>query len=169
VQESGWTGEATGITHMDEAAGTAIFDLLDWAADPDIGATVLIADEPLIADSPPGADPAGGPRQVSAAAVRVRHGAGPLRVLSAGEGAPTAQASTARHQFGGTGPCDGWLALIQAAREARLATGDRVLIRADGARRRGWTLLEVVSAQLLRSAAIGPTATPDTTAKDSAQ
>jgi hypothetical protein len=154
VHELDWPGEDTGITHLDEAGGTAVFDLLDWSTGPDRGATVLIADEPSIVDV------AAGRRTVSAAAVRVRRDAGPLRMLGAGEGEPAAahathQSGGVTHQFDGAGPCDGWLAFTQAAQDGRLADGDRVLILANGSHRRGWAAFEVTDAQWLRLAVAG--------------
>jgi hypothetical protein len=164
VQDLDWPGEDTGITHLDEAGGTAVFDLLDWSTGPDGGATVLIADEPPVVDVL-----AGRRRTVSAAAVRVRRDAGPLRLLGAGEGEPAA-AARATHQFEGAGPCDGWLALTRAAQDGRLADGDRVLILANGPRRHGWVLFEVADAQWLRSAvsgtAVSGTAVSGTAGKD---
>lgn len=155
VQELGWRGEDIGITHLDEAGGTAVFGMLDWSTGPDGRATVLIVDEPLFVDV------LAGPRPVSAAAVRVSRDAGPLRILGAGEGDPPAElpggAGTASHEFGGPGPCDGWLALTQAALDGRLGDGDRVLIRADGASRRGWALFEVADVRSLRVAKSGAT------------
>ena len=155
VQELSWRGEDIGITHLDEAGGTAVFGLLDWSTGPDGRATVLIADEPLFVDV------LAGPRPVSAVAVRVSRDAGPLLMLGAGEGAPPGErpggAVTASHEFGGPGPCDGWLALARAARGGRLGDGDRVLIRADGASRRGWALFEVADARSLPAALSGMT------------
>jgi hypothetical protein len=155
VQELGWRGEDIGITHLDEAGGTAVFGMLDWSSGPDGRATVLIADEPVFVDV------LDGPRAVSAAAVRTSRDAGPLRVLGAGEGDPPAQlpgGGTASHEFGGPGPCDGWLALAQAALDGRLGDGDRVLIRASGASRRGWALFEVTDARSLPTVTSGPAA-----------
>lgn len=155
VQELGWRGEDIGITHLDEAGGTAVFGMLDWSTGPDGRATVLIVDEPLFVDV------LAGPRPVSAAAIRVGRDAGPLRILGAGDGDPPdevlGEAGTARHEFGGSGPCDGWLALAQSALDGRLGDGDRVLIRADGASRRGWALFEVEDATSLRAAVSGAT------------
>uniref|UniRef100_UPI00189245E4 hypothetical protein n=1 Tax=Catenulispora rubra TaxID=280293 RepID=UPI00189245E4 len=82
VQGSGWAGEDVGITHLEELGGTVLFDLLDWAM-PEVGATVLICDEPDFADARLGAG------RFSAAALRVRPGGGALRVLDCGEGAAT--------------------------------------------------------------------------------
>jgi hypothetical protein len=135
VEEVGWPGEDTGITHLDEAGGTAVFDLLDWATPPDGRATALIVDEPLFADMRTGLAPA------SAVAVRVCREAGPARVLGWGEGEPPA--TSTEHEFTGTGPCAGWLQLHAAAQDGLLRAGDHVLIRAAGGTRTGWVLLEV--------------------------
>jgi hypothetical protein len=156
VQDLDWPGEDTGITHLDEAGGTAVFDLLDWSTGPNGGATVLIADEPPVVDM------LAGRRTVSAAAVRVRRDAGPLRMLGAGEGEP-AETVRATHRFGGTGPCDGWLALARATQDGRLADGDQVLILANGPGRRGWVLFEIADAQWLRGTV------SDTAGKDTAR
>jgi hypothetical protein len=135
VEELGWPGEDTGITHLDEAGGTAVFDLLDWSTPAAGRATALIMDEPLFTDARTG------PVLASAVAVRVSRGAGPFLVLGWGEGEPPA--ACAGHDFAGTGPCAGWLDLYAAAKAGRLRARDRVLVRATGGARAGWVLLEV--------------------------
>jgi hypothetical protein len=147
VQRLGWRGEDTGITHLDEAGGTAVFDLLDWSTGPGDGATAVILDEPLFADVRVGTSP------VRAVAVRVCRGAGPLRVLGWGEGDPEADGpDAATHLFDGRGPCDGWLDLHTAALSEGLSDGDQVLIRARGGSRHGWVRFEVRDAAGLRCA-----------------
>jgi hypothetical protein len=150
VQELGWPGEDTGITHLDEAGGTVVFDLLDWSTPAAGRATALIMDEPLFTDARTGPAPA------SAVAVRVRRGGGALRVLGWGEGEPAA--AGAGHEFAGTGPCAGWLEMHAAVQAGRLQARERVLIRAAGGSRAGWVLLEVTDAgQLCRQgAAVAP-------------
>ncbi len=136
VHELDWpAGEDLGVTHLEELGGVLIFELLSWLVDPAVGATVLIVDEPLFADS------ADRPSTVSAVALRVGAGDGPIRVLGWGEGAPAARVAHAF--FFGTGPCDAWLRLHAALRAGRIIAGDRVLLRTRGPRREGWVLLEV--------------------------
>jgi hypothetical protein len=84
VHASQWAGEDTGITHLEELGGTVVFDLLDWAVPEDSRATVLICDEPLVADARVGH------AQFAAVGLRLRHGPGPLQVLDCGEGPPGA-------------------------------------------------------------------------------
>jgi hypothetical protein len=136
VHELDWpAGDDLGVTHLEELGGVLIFELLSWLVDPAVGATVLVVDEPLFVDG------AHRPSTVSAVALRVGAGDGPIRVLDWGEGAP---AATAAHVFlTGAGPCDTWLALHTALRAGRIAAGDRVLLRTRGPRREGWVLLEV--------------------------
>jgi hypothetical protein len=148
VQRVGWRGEDTGITHLDEAGGTAVFDLLDWSTGPGGNATAVIFDEPLFADARTGMSP------VRAVALRVTRDAGPLRVLSWGEDGPEADDRTVvTHRFEGRGPCDGWVALHAAALSGGLTDGDQVLIRARGGSRRGWARFEVCDAEQLRTIA----------------
>jgi hypothetical protein len=148
VQRVGWRGEDTGITHLDEAGGTAVFDLLDWSTGPGGSATAVIGDEPLFADAATGMSP------VRAVALRVTRGAGPLRVLGWGEDEPeAAERTVVTHLFEGRGPCDGWVALHAAALSGGLADGDQVLIRARGGSRRGWARFEVRDAEQLRCTA----------------
>lgn len=136
VHELDWpAGDDLGVTHLEELGGVLVFELLSWLVDPAVGATVLIVDEPLFVDA------ARRPSTVSAVALRVGAGDGPIRVLDWGEGAPVA---TPAHVFlTGTGPCDAWLALHAALRAGRIAPGDRVLLRTRGPHREGWILLEV--------------------------
>lgn len=136
VHELDWpAGDDLGVTHLEELGGVLVFELLSWLVDPAVGATVLVVDEPLFADS------ADCPSTVSAIALRVGAGDGPIRVLDWGEGAPVTIA--AHVFFTGTGPCDAWLALHAALRAGRIAAGDRVLLRTRGPRREGWVLLEI--------------------------
>jgi hypothetical protein len=142
VHESGWTGEDVGITHLEELGGTAVFDLLAWAVPADAGATVMICDEPLFADT----RMAG---RFKAVGLRVRRGPGPLRVLACGEGASAAAvgvegADSAEHRFSGRGPCDGWLAFCEALAAGHVRDGERVLIHARGPQAEGWLLLDAV-------------------------
>ncbi|MCX4750468.1 hypothetical protein OG455_34000 [Kitasatospora sp. NBC_01287] len=146
VHQVGWAGEDVGITQLEELGGTAVFDLLDWAVPEETGATVLICDEPLVADAR-----AGGAR-FTAVALRVRPGEGPLRVLECGEGPPGAAAERAAHRFGGSGPCDGWLACHDALAAGRIADGELILLQARGPLREGWVLLRAVDTAALRLA-----------------
>ncbi|MGH3414831.1 MAG: hypothetical protein ACRDVE_10300 [Actinocrinis sp.] len=139
VFESGWEGEDLGITHLDELGGTLVFGLLSWAVREGAGATALICDDPLFADD--GAEELGRWR-VAGAALRVRRGAGALRVLGCGEGVPTAPSDHAEHQLHGSRPADGWIALRDAVTQRRVSDGDRVLIHTRGRLREGWLLLE---------------------------
>jgi hypothetical protein len=142
VHELDWpAGDDLGVTHLEELGGVLVFELLSWLVDPAVGATVLIVDEPLFADS------ADRPSTVSAVALRIGAGGGPIRVLDWGEGTPGAVAA---HVFlTGTGPCDAWLALHAALRAGRIAAGDRVLLRTRGPRREGWVLVEVPDVTLV--------------------
>lgn len=142
VHESGWAGEDVGITHLEELGGTLVFDLLGWAVPVDTGATVVICDEPLFAD----ARVAG---RFAAVGLRVRRGAGPLRVAGCGEGAPGDVGEVA-HRFSGRGACDGWLALHEALAAGRVRDGERVLVHARGPLREGWLLLDAVDTAAVR-------------------
>jgi hypothetical protein len=145
VQGSGWAGEDIGITQLEELGGTVIFDLLDWAVPEETGATVLICDEPAIADARLGGS------LLAAVGLRVRTGEGPLRVLDCGEGAPGAVAeSTAEHRFAGSGPCDGWLALHEALTAGLIGNGERILIQARTPLHEGWLLLRAEATAYLR-------------------
>ncbi|WNI18957.1 hypothetical protein [Actinacidiphila sp. ITFR-21] len=136
VHEADWAGEDTGITHLDELGGTAVFDLLDWAVGEGPGATALVCDEVLFADSRLGPVPA------AAVALRVRRGPGPLEVLAVGEGTPGAwPRNAADHRFTGRRACDGWIALGRALADGRIADGDRLLLHTRGEHREGWLLL----------------------------
>lgn len=143
VHETGWSGEELGITHLDELGGTVVFDLLGWAV-PDSGATVLICDEPLLVDARLR------PVRFTAVGLRVRRGAGPLRVLGCGEGAPGPDAEGLR--FTGSGPCDAWLALHAALADGRIADGESVLLHAKGPLREGWLSVRVEDVAGLRLA-----------------
>jgi hypothetical protein len=136
VHESGWAGEDLGITHLEELGGTAVFDLLRWAVPPETGATVVVCDEPLFVD-------ARAPGRFKAVGLRLRHGAGPLRVLGCGEGG-SADTDSAEHRFSGRGPCDGWLAFHEALTAGKVQDGERVLVHARSPLREGWLLLEAV-------------------------
>lgn len=144
VHGSGWAGEDVGITHLEELSGTVVFDLLDWAVPEETGATVLICDEPPIADARLGG------ALLAAVALRVRSGEGPLRVLDCGEGPPGAPAEQAEHRFGGSGPCDGWLALHEALTAGRIGDGERILIQARTPLHEGWLLLRAEATADLR-------------------
>lgn len=150
VHETGWPGEDLGITHLDELGGTVVFDLLGWAV-PDTGATVVICDEPLLVDA------RRGPVRFAAVGLRVRRGAGPLRVLGCGEGAPEGHVDGPR--FTGAGPCDAWLALHAALARGAIADGESVLLHARGPLREGWLSLRVEDVAGLRLAGDGRVAT----------
>lgn len=146
VHGCGWAGDDLGITQLEELGGTVVFDLLDWAVPEETGATVLICDEPLVADARAGGS------QFAAVALRVRPGPGPLRVLDCGEGPPGVAADGAEHRFGGRGPCDGWLALHDALSAGRIGDGERILIQVLGPLREGWLLLQAAATADLRLA-----------------
>jgi hypothetical protein len=138
VHHLGWVTEDFGITHLDELGGTSVLELLSWAADPGSGSTAVVVDEPVFAD----ADAL--PPSLSAVALRVHSGTGPVRVLSWGEGAPGTDGVS--HVFAGRGPCDSWIGLHAALRTGVVADGDRVLLHACGGRE-GWALLDIADAQ----------------------
>jgi hypothetical protein len=136
VHESEWIGEDIGVTHLDELGGTLVFDLLAWAVHEQCGAIALICDEPLFtpaADAPPPG---------ATTAVRVLRHPGPLRVLGCAEGPPPSELCDATHRFSGSRPCDGWLALHDAASKGQIEDGEQVLIHTRGPLREGWLLLE---------------------------
>jgi hypothetical protein len=139
VHQFPWLGDDLGITHLDELGGLALFGLLSWSVPSGSGAIALVIDQPVYV---PG-DQA--PASVSAVALRVRRGDGPVRVASWGEGPPpvTVLASVAA-VFGGPGPCDAWLALHDALRSTAVRDGDRVLLRAGGGGREAWAQLEII-------------------------
>jgi hypothetical protein len=130
-------GDDLGITHLDEAGGLAVFEFLSWAVPANRGVVALVVDQPVYvpADETPAV--------VSAVALRIRRGDGPVRVCSWGEGEPPITAlATTRRVFGGPGPCDSWLALHDALRGGEVRAGDRVLLHAgDG--REAWAELEI--------------------------
>jgi hypothetical protein len=133
VHGSGWAGEEVGITHLDELGGSMVFDLLDWAV-PATG-TALICDEPVFCDA------RAGHARYSAVGLRLRRGAGPLRVLGCGEGRPSYAPGRV---FGGRGPCDAWLAFYTALRAGQVEDGERVLLHTRGPVREGWLSLRAV-------------------------
>jgi hypothetical protein len=138
VHQFAGLGDDLGITHLDELGGLALFSLLSWSVPASAGAIALVVDQPVYL---PGDD---APAAVSAVALRVRRGDGPVRVSSWGEGAPpvTALARVAM-VFAGLGPCDAWLALHDALRSGAVRDGDRVLLRAGGDDRAAWAELEI--------------------------
>ena len=144
VYEFDWPGEDVGITHLEELGGTLSFGLLDWAVPEEAGATVLISDEPLVADARVGRS------QLAAVGLRVSRGPGPLRVLGFGEGAPDEAARAAEHRFSGSGPCDSWLAFHDALAAGRIGDGDRVALHVSAPLRQGWLLLHAVDTAGLR-------------------
>lgn len=147
VHAAGWVGDDLGITHLEELGGTVAFQLVDWAMPAELGATVLICDEPLVADAR-----AGG-ALFAAVSLRVRPGDGPLRILECGEGEPGGAAvNGVAHRFGGTGPCDGWLALHEALSAGRIGDGERVLIQVSTPLHQGWLLLQAAAVAQLRLA-----------------
>jgi len=135
VHGAGWAGEDVGITHLGELGGTMIFDLLRWAVPEETGATAVICDEPLFADT------VTGQARFAAVGLRLASGPGPLRVLGCGEGAP---AVTACNVFSGTGPCDSWLALHAALSAGEIVDGESVLLHTRGPVREGWLSLRAV-------------------------
>jgi hypothetical protein len=139
VYESGWVGEDVGLTYLEELGGTTVFELLEWAVPAETGATAVICDEPVFVD-------ARVPGRFKAVGLRLRQGAGPLRVLGCGEGAPGDGPDRAEHRFSGRGPCDGWLGLHGALAAGAVRDGDWVLVHARGRLREGWLLLEAVDA-----------------------
>jgi hypothetical protein len=136
VHDLGWTPtEDLGLTQLDELGGIALFDLLGWALPPGAGATAVVVDRPPIVQSDH-------LRPLRVLALRIRAGAGPVRVVACGEGAPTVDAD---HTFTGRGPCDAWEALHRSLRAGSLADGERVLLHTHGLIRQGWLLLELVN------------------------
>jgi hypothetical protein len=135
-----WVDEELGLTHLDELGGTAVLEFLDWFM-PDSGATVLIVDQrPVIAveQTPQAQLPA-----PAAVALRVGRGAGLIRVVSWGAGAPPPAMA---YRFTGQGPCDPWIDLHTALAGGWLAAGDEALLHATGVGREGWALIEVTGA-----------------------
>jgi hypothetical protein len=131
-------GDDLGVTHLDELGGLALFELLSWAVPANRGAVALVVDQPVYV--PGDATPAA----VSAVALRVHRGDGPLRVRSWGDGEPPITAlAAARRVFGGPGPCDAWLALHDAVHSNAVRDGDRVLLCAGGGDRAAWAELEI--------------------------
>jgi hypothetical protein len=149
VHGSGWQGEDLGITQLGDLGGTEVFALLDWAVPAGLGATVVICDEPLVADARLGAG------RFAAVGLRLRRGPGPLRVLDCGEGRTPVQAA---HRFGGGGPCDAWLDLHDALTAGRIADGERVLLGVRTPVHEGWLLLEAAGVAALRLTAGAPSA-----------
>ncbi|HEY4023721.1 MAG TPA: hypothetical protein VGM75_33910 [Pseudonocardiaceae bacterium] len=144
VHSADWVSEDYGITHLDELAGVALLALLSWAADPVVGATALVLDQPVFVDTE------APPKSMLAVALRIS-GAGPLRVLANAEGAvPEAVRADAVHRFNGTGPCDAWVGLHAGLRSGLVGDGDRVLLHTCGGVREGWALLEVGAASAIR-------------------
>ena len=143
VHESGWAGEDVGITHLEELGGTVIFGMLEWAVPADTGATVVICDEPLFAD----VREAG---RFAAVGLRVRQGAGPLRVVGCGEGTPGDELGPVAHRFTGRRLSDGWLAFHEALTAGKVRAGDLVLVGAQGPVREGWLLLDAVDPASVR-------------------
>lgn len=138
VLQFGWRGDDIGITHLDELGGTVGFELLDWAV-PGAAATVLICDEPVFADARVGAG------RFATVGLRVHRGAGPLRVLDAGEGVPGVFPDV-EWRFTGAGACDGWLDVHAALSSGDVADGDRILVHTKGPLREGWLLAQAVDA-----------------------
>jgi hypothetical protein len=137
-----WVDEELGLTHLDELGGTAVLEFLDWFM-PESGATVLIVDQcPVIAveEALPLQLPA-----PAAVALRVGRGAGLIRVVSWGGGAPPPAMA---YRFTGQGPCDPWIDLHTALAGGWLAAGDEALLHATGAGREGWALIEVTGAAM---------------------
>ncbi|MFC5747680.1 hypothetical protein [Actinomadura rugatobispora] len=151
VHAVGWTGDDVGVTHLREHGGTQVFRLLTWAIPEDLGATVVIVDDPAFvaveAEKP----------AFAAVAVRVAR-TGALRVVAAGEDLPGAEAAARDARvFSGTGACDAWLDLYAALSSGAVEPGEHVLLRTVGDERQGRLLLEAVRPRELRtsSAPIG--------------
>ncbi|TDV54816.1 hypothetical protein [Actinophytocola oryzae] len=141
VHEFGGLGDDLGITHLDEAGGLAVFDLLSWSVPRDGDAVVLVVDQPVYV---PGGET---PATVSAVALRIHRDEGPVAVTAWGEGEPPVTAlAAAASVFGGPGPCDAWLGLHEALRSGSVRDGDRVLLRAGHDGRSAWAELEIRSA-----------------------
>jgi hypothetical protein len=132
VHELDWqVTEDLGITHLGDLGGTTILDMLSWSVDPAVGATVVVADQPLFAT----ADRL--PEQMTAVALRFGS-AGPLLVLGWGEGAPPADAD---RRFSGNGACGGWPDLHAALGRGELRAGGRIVVQSGSADQQGWLLL----------------------------
>ncbi|WP_433271697.1 hypothetical protein ACQPZF_13320 [Actinosynnema sp. CS-041913] len=128
VHDLPWVSEELGITHLEELSGTAVVELLSWLLD-ERGATVVIADQPPVV--------VGEPKPLSAVALRVSHGGGPLRITGWGSGEP----APSTHVFGGPGPCDGWRGLSEAVADGRVVPGHSVTVEVRGPAL-GWVRLE---------------------------
>jgi hypothetical protein len=138
VHQFAGLGDDLGITHLDELGGLAVFGLLSWSVPAGRGAVALVVDQPVYV---PGDEK---PAAVSAVALRIRRGDGPVRVSAWGEGAPPVSAlAGAAAVFRGPGPCDAWLALHAALRLGFVNDGDRVLLRAGDDDRAAWAQLEI--------------------------
>jgi hypothetical protein len=136
-------GDDLGITHLDELGGLVMFGMLSWSVPESGGAVVLVVDQPVYV---PGE---AAPTTVSAVALRIRRGPGPLAVTAWGEGAPPVAAlAAAAAVFHGPGPCDAWLALHDAMRAGSVADGERVLLRAGADGHSAWAELEVTDRTL---------------------
>jgi hypothetical protein len=147
VHAVGWAGDDVGITHLEEQGGTQVFSLLDWAVPADLGATVLIVDDPAYVDVQT--------EKPTFAAVALRLArTGALRVVAAGEISPGAQALPAAARqariLSGPGACDAWLDLQAALSSGTVRRGERVLLRTAGDERQGWLLLEASRPRELR-------------------
>jgi hypothetical protein len=146
VHAVGWAGDDVGITHLEEQGGTQVFSLLDWAVPADLGATVVIVDDPAYVDVQT--------EKPSFAAVALRLArTGALRVVASGETARAralpAAARHARNLFG-PGACDAWLDLHAALSSGTVRQGELVLLRTAGDEREGWVLLEASRPEELR-------------------
>jgi hypothetical protein len=142
-----WVTEDLGITHLDEVGGVGVLELLRWSADPALGVTVVLVDQPVFVDAERP------PKSVLAVAFRVSWGSGPLRVLDAAERAvPASVLDAAMHRFGGAGPCDAWIGLHAGLRSGIVGDGERVLLHTSGGGREGWVSLDIVVSGAIRLA-----------------
>ncbi|GAB3465378.1 hypothetical protein [Actinophytocola sediminis] len=145
VHQFPWLGDDLGITHLDELGGLALFGLLSWSVPAGGGAIALVVDQPVYV--PDDHTPA----TVSAVALRVHRGAGPVRVTAWAEGPPPVAAlASVSAVFSGPGPCDAWLALHEALRSGTVRDGDRVLLRAGRGDAEAWGQLEIIDRGGLR-------------------
>ncbi|MFG2263221.1 hypothetical protein [Streptomyces sp. NPDC048720] len=139
VHERDWpVTEDMGVTHLGDLGGAAVLDLLSWWADPAVGVTAVVVDEPLFALA--GAVPG----RLTAVALRFGGGDGPLRVLGWGEGGRPGPG--ADRVFTGPGACGGWPDLHHALHRDELRSGERVLVRCGADEHHAWVLLSRTAA-----------------------
>lgn len=136
VHELTWpVTEELGVTHLGCTGGTAILDMLSWWVDPQVGATVIIIDQPQFVAT----DRV--PERLSAVALRFG-GTGPLQVLGCGMGG---RSGNVDYRFTGPGACGGWLDLHRALGNPWLRCGDRIVVQSGADDQSGWGLIRCKS------------------------